>query len=84
MASSKSECTSLALHCVSFIIQGNQKSTQQFETWATMELLVGKVKGSTTGCGNVRNLELSKQCVLCRVTYSVEAHMFIVNILLNQ
>jgi len=44
---------------------------------------MGKTKGGTTGCGNNRRLQLSKQCTLCKIVYSMEEHVF-VNILPNQ
>jgi hypothetical protein len=43
-----------------------------------IEWLVGKVKGSTTGCRTVRSLQLSKQHTLCKMAYSVEELVFIV------
>jgi len=41
---------------------------QQFEMSATMEWLVEKVKGGTTGCENVRNLQPRKQHALLQMT----------------
>jgi hypothetical protein len=49
-------------------LQSIQKNTQQFETRVTMEWRVGKVKGGTTGCGNVRVLQPSKERALCKTT----------------
>jgi len=49
-----------------------QKNVQQFETHATMEWLVGKVKNGTTGYRDFRNLQLSKQSALCKMTYNME------------
>jgi len=47
-------------HCISSVYTGIQENTQQFETRATIEYLVGKTKGGTTGCGgNVRSLRPS-------------------------
>jgi hypothetical protein len=53
-------------------VQGIQKNMQQFETHGTMEWLVAKVKGGTTGCGNIRSLLLSKRHRLYLIAYSVE------------
>jgi len=46
-----------------------------------MKLLVGRVKGGTTGCRNVRSLQESKQRPLCKMAYSVEEHVFTVKTL---
>jgi hypothetical protein len=69
---------SFSLHLV--FTQGNiqclHKNAQQFKTHGTMKWLVGKVKGGTTGCGNVRSLDPSKQCALCKMAYSGEKYVF--------
>jgi hypothetical protein len=49
----------------------------------TMEWLAGKIKGGTTGCGNIRSLQPSKQCVLCKMAYSTEECVYCQNILPN-
>jgi hypothetical protein len=55
-----------------WIYGGIQKNMHQFEMQATMEWLVGKVTGGTTECGNIRSLQLSQQCTLCKMVYSTE------------
>jgi len=39
---------------------------------------MGKGKGSTARCRNVRNLQLSKQHALRKMAYNVEEHVFTV------
>jgi len=43
-----------------------------------MEWLVGKVECGATGCGYIMSFLLSKQHTLCRMTYCIEGHVFIV------
>jgi hypothetical protein len=53
---------------------------EQFEMCATIEWLVWKEKGDTSGCGYVRSLKL------CKMVYSMDggAYVYWQNILPNQ
>jgi len=47
---------------------------------STMERLMEKIQGGTSGCRNVRSLKLSEQHSLCKMVYSMEDCVFIVKI----